>query len=179
MKRSQFTCGSMAFVAAIALTACAASPVTPTNPSIPSSTTPPPPTEQPGSAVPPTETPTPPVRPAPRTFRLGPAANSLATQAQGLSTSGQHAQAAATMERALRIEPDNPLVWLELAKIRLAGGDTAQAENLARRALALSSGAPREQSAAWRIVAEARRAKGDNLGAREAEEKAQTAALAR
>lgn len=83
------------------------------------------------------------------------------------------------MERALRIEPDNPLVWLELAKIRLAGGDSAQAENLARRALSLSSGAPREQSAAWRIIADARRAKGDNLGARDADEKAQTAALAR
>lgn len=126
------------------------------------------PAEQPGSAEPePSVIPEPPA-PPPRTFRLGAAANSLVTQARTLTAKGDYALATQTVERALRIEPANPLVWIELAKVRLAAGDDDQAENLAQRALSLAAGAPREQSSAWQVIAQARRAQGDNVGAREA-----------
>jgi Tfp pilus assembly protein PilF len=46
---------------------------------------------------------------------------------------GRLVQAAGTLERALRIEPRNPRLWHELAKVRLRQGDAAQATNLAAR----------------------------------------------
>jgi predicted Zn-dependent protease len=80
--------------------------------------------------------------------------------------------AAATIERALRIEPDNPLLWIELAKIRHNEGNEAQAENLARKALTMAAGDNRTQAAAWRVIADSYRARGRNPEAREAEAKA-------
>ena len=44
------------------------------------------------------------------------------------AASGDFGQAAATLERALRIEPDNPLLWIELGRIRLAESNPAQAD---------------------------------------------------
>ena len=46
---------------------------------------------------------------------------------------GRLLQAAASLERALRIEPRNPRLWHELAKVRLRQGDAGQAANLAAR----------------------------------------------
>ena len=79
-------------------------------------------------------------------------------------------------ERALRIEPDNPLVWIEMGRMRLASGDAPQAENMGRRALALAAGAPREQSGAWRLIADALRARGRNIAAHEAARRAEALA---
>lgn len=180
MKIVNEACGSMArtrFAAApcVALlwlmSACSVAPSRAPTPA-PESTTVPPATEQPGSAEPEPAVPVPPA-PPPRTFRLGTAASSLIAQARTLTAKGDFALAAQSVERALRIEPDNPLVWIELAKVRLAAGDEDQAENLAQRALALAAGAPREQSSAWRLIAQARLAAGDNIGAREAGAKAE------
>src|SRR5258708_28319665 len=41
---------------------------------------------------------------------------------------GRLANAAASLERALRIEPRNPRLWHELAGVRLQQGDYAQAD---------------------------------------------------
>ena len=49
------------------------------------------------------------------------------------AASGRLAEAAATLERALRIEPRNPRLWQELARVRLQQGDFPQAESLAQR----------------------------------------------
>jgi len=46
---------------------------------------------------------------------------------------GRLANAAATLERALRIEPANPRLWQELARVRLEQGQFAQAESTAMR----------------------------------------------
>ena len=45
-----------------------------------------------------------------------------------------------TLDRALRIEPNNPLLWIELGRVRLVESDAHQAEVCARKALALASG---------------------------------------
>lgn len=46
---------------------------------------------------------------------------------------GRLANAAATLERALRIEPANPRLWQELARVRLEQGQFGQAESTAMR----------------------------------------------
>jgi predicted Zn-dependent protease len=80
--------------------------------------------------------------------------------------------AAASIERALRIEPDNPLLWIELGKVRFAEGNFVQAENMARKAVSMSVNAPRAQSSAWRLIADSYRARGKNIEAQEAQARA-------
>jgi Tfp pilus assembly protein PilF len=94
------------------------------------------------------------------------------TQAHQQAAGGDTAQAAATLERALRIEPDNPLVWIELGRVRLAENNPAQADAMARKALALASGDASAQSSAWRLIADSLRARGDNGGAADADRRA-------
>jgi len=69
---------------------------------------------------------------------------------------GRLAEAAATLERALRIEPRNPRLWQELARVRLQQGDFAQAESTAQRSnsWAGSDSALRAENA--RIIEQAR-----------------------
>ena len=49
------------------------------------------------------------------------------------AAAGRLTNAAASLERALRIEPRNPRLWQELARVRLQQGDFVQAEQLAQR----------------------------------------------
>ena len=119
--------------------------------------------------------PAPPERPsvqAPRQFHLGPAANALVTQARTQAGSGDYGQAAATLERALRIEPDNPLLWIELGRVRLDEGNSAQADAMGRKAVALATGDVAAQAAAWRLIADSLRARGRNPEAAEADQRA-------
>lgn len=83
------------------------------------------------------ESPSPPARTAPP---AGAAAQTLLTQSRAHQATGDYAQAAASIERALRIEPRQPLLWLELGNIRLKEGDFSQAESMGRKALSLSAG---------------------------------------
>jgi tetratricopeptide (TPR) repeat protein len=141
-----------------------------------------PPRPQPGPGAPEepdagTAEPAPPSRPAPpaqpaKEFRLSAASAALVSQAQSQSAAGNHALAVATIERALRIEPDNPLVWIELAKVHQAEGDHARADGMARKALALARGDARAQAAAWNVIADSFRARGRNAEAADAERKA-------
>ena len=52
--------------------------------------------------------------------------------------SGDLGGAAATIERALTISPDEAMLWVELAEIRMDQGDSALAEEMARKALTLT-----------------------------------------
>jgi tetratricopeptide (TPR) repeat protein len=125
-----------------------------------------------GTAEPAPSKPVPPPAPAPKEFRLSPASAALVSQAQSQSAAGNHALAVATIERALRIEPDNPLVWIELAKVHQAEGDHPRADGMARKALALARGDARAQAAAWNVIADSFRARGRNAEAADAERKA-------
>ena len=156
-------------VLSASLAACALSRPPVAAPGAPSGT----PTPPSGSAQPPA--PTEPARPgpaAPRQFRLGAAASALVGQAHTLSGSGDFGQASATLERALRIEPDNPLVWIELGRVRLAENNAAQADSTGRKALALAVGDPSAQASAWRLIGDSLRARGRNGEAAEADQRA-------
>jgi tetratricopeptide (TPR) repeat protein len=129
--------------------------------------------QAPGSAAVPPATAERPAPPPPRQFRLGAAASSLVTQAHAQAASGDYGQAAATLERAQRIEPDNPLLWIELGRVRLAENNAAQADAMGRKALALATGDPSAQASAWHLIADSLKARGRNGEAAEAEQKAQ------
>ncbi|MBS0396329.1 MAG: hypothetical protein JSR54_17055, partial [Proteobacteria bacterium] len=69
-------------------------------------------------------------------------------------------------DRALRIEPQNPLLWIEVARLRLAESDARQAESCARKALALAAGDPSARAQSGRVLADALRAQRRNQEAR-------------
>lgn len=125
-----------------------------------------------GTAVPEQLPPEPvPQRPT-RTFTLSPPSRALVTQAQEQAQNGDVTAAAATVERALRIEPSNPLLWIELGKLRMREASYAQAESVGRKAVSLATGDARAESAAWTLIADSFRARGRNTDAREADERA-------
>jgi predicted Zn-dependent protease len=107
--------------------------------------------------------------PQPRENHLSPATRSLVAQARTLSAHGDFDGASSTLERALRIEPNNPLLWIELGRLRLTENDAHQAVGCGRKALALASGDPATQRQAGRLLADALRAEGHNQEAREIE----------
>jgi predicted Zn-dependent protease len=112
----------------------------------------------------------------PKQFRLSAASSALVAQAHAQATGGDFGQAAATLERALRIEPDNPLLWIELGRAQLGENNPGQADAMGRKALALATGDAAAQSSAWHLIADALRVRGRNGEAAEAEEHAQALA---
>lgn len=95
----------------------------------------------------------PPVRPATRETT---AVASLMDSARADAAAGRLANAAATLERALRIEPRNPRLWSELARVRLQQGEWAQAEQTALRSNSFAGTDSDLRSDNARIIAAAR-----------------------
>ena len=91
------------------------------------------------------------------------------TQARTLADHGDLDGASSTLDRALRIEPSNPLLWIELGRLRLVENDAHQAEGCGRKALALASGDRGTQAQAGRLLADALRAEGRHQEAIEIE----------
>jgi Tfp pilus assembly protein PilF len=85
---------------------------------------------------------------------------------------GRSDLAAASLERALRIEPGNARIWHRLAAVRLDQQQWARAETLAGKSNQLAAGDTALRAANWRIIAAARAARGDAAGARAARERA-------
>ena len=102
-----------------------------------------------------------------------PAIASLMDSARADTTGGRLANAAASLERALRIEPRNPRLWQELARVRLKQGDYAQAESTAARSNSWAGSDNALRAENWRLIAHAREARGDAEGARAALEAAE------
>ncbi|ANY90031.1 MULTISPECIES: tetratricopeptide repeat protein [Pseudomonas] len=98
----------------------------------------------------------------------------LLTTAQQQQGGGDFNGAASSLERAQRIAPREPQVLFRLAQVRLAQGDSAQAEQLARRALTYANGRPDLQAELWNTIAQAREKQGDSQGAALARQKART-----
>jgi cytochrome c-type biogenesis protein CcmH/NrfG len=110
-----------------------------------------------------------PATPAQRENHLSPATRSLVTQARTLMSHGDFDSASSTLDRALRIEPNNPLLWIERGRLRLAESDAHQAEGCGRKALALASGDQGTQKQAGKLLADALRAQQRNQEAHEVE----------
>ena len=97
----------------------------------------------------------------------------LVEEAETQSEAGNFSGAAATLERALGIEPRNPHLWNRLAHVRLQQGRFQMAGDLAAKSSALAGDNPGLNRDNWLIIAQARRAAGDTEGAAAAERAAQ------
>jgi hypothetical protein len=128
----------------------------------------------PATAVP-APVPPPPVAAPPaatRQFHLGPAATALVAQAHRQAAAGDQQLAISSIERALGIEPDNPLLWIELGEIHESEGRFEQAGGMGHKALQLATGDPHAQSASWHLIAESLKARNRNGEAAEAQRRA-------
>ncbi len=70
----------------------------------------------------------------PKMYPSSPAVKALMKTADAEAASGNLDKAADTLERALRIESDNPDIWLKLAKINERQGNREQAANMLSKA---------------------------------------------
>lgn len=102
----------------------------------------------------------------------GDAARSLMQTAESQAAAGDSTAAAATLERALRIEPRNPVLLSRLASVRYSQGQYQRAVNFAAKSNSLASGHTGLKRNNWQLIAKSRRALGDEHGAREAEQQA-------
>jgi len=96
----------------------------------------------------------------------------LADAARADAASGKIDAAVASFERALRIEPRNPALWHELAKLRLQQAQYLQAEGLAAKSNGWAGGNKALRAGNWRIIGQARLKRGDYPGAQSAFDKA-------
>src|SRR5213592_803413 len=95
--------------------------------------------------------------PAARTENL--AIAGLLDGARADAAAGRLESAAASLERALRIEPRNPRLWQELARVRLQQGDYAQAESTAARSNSWAGNDSALRAENQRIIEQARAAR--------------------
>ena len=117
------------------------------------------------------------VRPGPKT---GKAVLALLSKARQSSRKGSLSTAESYLERALRIEPQNPTLWLYMAKLRLYAAKSKEAINLAKKAMALSSRGGKASRASrrslqadcWRVIAHAYQKMGQLQKAQNAQDKA-------
>ena len=98
--------------------------------------------------------------PAPAVKQENVAIAGLMDSARNDAAAGKLGSAAATLERALRIEPRNPRLWHELARIRLRQADYPQAESLAARSNTWAGADAELRAANQKIISDARAARG-------------------
>ncbi len=92
----------------------------------------------------------------------------LLASAEGARQSGDAARAAASLERAIRIDARNPWPWHKLAALRLEQGQPALAESLAVKSNSLAGNDRDLKRRNWLLIAQIRERKGDTAGARDA-----------
>lgn len=101
-----------------------------------------------------------------------PAVVALLQQAEQQANTGDLESAAASLERAIRIDPRNAVLWHHLATVRLSQDEPAQAEQLASKSNSLAPGNYAQQSRNWLLIAQARRQLNNASGAAAAERRA-------
>jgi len=174
--------GASLYLCAAVLVGCASSPFAPEKTT--RASTPQGPGEGPTVTTPPVITgptpeaepsvqvpmPLPPPRERPRAppATLSPASKALVAQAQGQRKRGDLPGASVSLDRALRIEPNNALLWIELGRLRMDQGNFPQAEGMGRKALSMSIGDDGTQAQAWQLIGESFQARGRNTQAEEA-----------
>lgn len=113
--------------------------------------------------------------PVPVALPEGSPAEALLVEARRARSLGDSGAAGRYLERALMLAPGHPVIYRELADLRLEEGAPAAAEGLALRALHRAPDNPDWQAGVWEMIALARRRQGDESGAEQA--RARAAAL--
>lgn len=96
----------------------------------------------------------------------------LAMRAEDQRRTGKLSEAAASIERALRIAPRDALLWHRLALVRRDQRRFGEAVELATKSNSLARDDVRLRQDNWRLIAAARRSQGDASGARAADRRA-------
>jgi Flp pilus assembly protein TadD len=91
---------------------------------------------------------------------------SLLAAAQTASEERNFADAISYLERAVRIEPRNATLWIELSDAHLANGNTNAADQHVRKAIALAGADAALTRLAWLQLADVREAEGNLSEAR-------------
>lgn len=95
----------------------------------------------------------------------------LVQQAEQQRADGELDQAAATLERAIRLVNNDALPWLKLAEVRYEQSNFIQAETLAKRSISFAGSGPIAREA-WLLIADIKRLQGNESAARDAENQA-------
>lgn len=95
----------------------------------------------------------------------------LLKQANTAARSGKLHTAESQLERAMRIEPRNAVLWHYMAKLRLHQDRLGEAAGMAAKSNTLAGRDRKLRTDNWRIIAHARNQKGDVKGALAAQKK--------
>lgn len=101
-----------------------------------------------------------------------PAVKELLADAGSAESTGDYGQAATLLERALRIQPQDPEILQSLAEIQLQMEDYEQALNFAIRSYDIGPRVGEICSRNWRTISVSREHLGDHAGSVQAEQKA-------
>jgi hypothetical protein len=80
------------------------------------------------------------------------ASSALLAQSRAERAAGSFAQATASIERALRLDPNNAELWVERGELALQTGNAPQAATMARKALSLVGSNSRVASRAQQLL---------------------------
>ncbi|MDX1434520.1 MAG: tetratricopeptide repeat protein, partial [Gammaproteobacteria bacterium] len=130
--------------------------------------------EQLAAGAPPQPLAAPGTTPEPTAASSNPAVVTLLNTANAQVQAGELQQAAATLERALQIDPESAWIWHRLAQVRLRQGQLDQSVNLASKSNSLAAGDVALQADNWDLIAEARRRQGAAAAAATAEAQARS-----
>lgn len=95
----------------------------------------------------------------------GDATLALVQLSERAQSAGSLPEAIAYAERAIRINPRQPDLWLRLATLELADEQPQSAIQYANKALSLADGQTQLERQAWLLIADARTALGDHEAA--------------
>ncbi|OQW92897.1 MAG: hypothetical protein BWK79_13865 [Beggiatoa sp. IS2] len=104
------------------------------------------------------------------------AVNTLLREAENHFEAGDNEQAAAKLERALRIDSQNAILWHNLAGVRLQQQDWERAASLAAKSNTFAVDNKRLRMRNWIVIALACQGMGDNDCMREAQKRARASA---
>jgi predicted Zn-dependent protease len=94
-----------------------------------------------------------------------PAVVALLDSADAKEQAGNLEQAGVALERALRLEPRNAMLWHRLARVRLKQGQLQAAVDMAAKSNSLAGENADLQAWNWAVIAEAKEKQGDSKGA--------------
>ncbi|MFT5176698.1 MAG: hypothetical protein ACI8W7_004894 [Gammaproteobacteria bacterium] len=109
----------------------------------------------------------------PRFSVANPAVVALLNRANREASAGRHGASAASLERAIKIEPGNAWLWHRLAQTRLRQNQPVAAASLAARSNSLAGNDTALRARNWRMIASVHQQRGEPAAAREAQRKAE------
>ena len=91
----------------------------------------------------------------------------LLAQSETLRNEGKGKQAIAMVERAIRLEPSNGDLWVQLGRLNYETNEYARAEQYARRGISLTQAGSDTLKQGWLLLADVSEARGDIEGAKQ------------